>query len=164
MKSMNRRFVSGMLYCLIVLIVPNQTAGQTAPQLEILSKSDATAMFALSKDAWNKNVFLAASLGIGKPIESPDGTFKMGTRHGDGIFMLVKPNYGADHSKPEFIQVSVYYPSDHSDIINDETTLKELETHTQRQMQPEYDVIIIPEEFSDGLMLCIIIHEASRTP
>ena len=157
---MKRTFETLIVSSLCVLFLTVQSEAQIESSLEILSKSDAQLMFTLDKKTWNQNVLNAASLGMAKPIRGLDGVIQMGTKHADGIFMVVSPDYGENSGKPSFIQVGVMYTTAIANLMSGNTLL-EIEKATVQQMQPEFDVMMTSESTESGLLILFTIMESS---
>ncbi len=116
------------------------STAQEQPPLEILSKEDAKATFALSRAEWENNLRAAVAAGVARAILSPTEAPGMLTEQPGGMILVVRPLFGKDNLKPEAIQVSVGYRSPISPTISD-SALEDAVQRAKTQMSPEYFVI-----------------------
>src|SRR3546814_358645 len=95
---------------LMMLLLPATAVAQEAtPTIEILSKDDARAMFAMTKNQWHSNVYQAVSAGMARPMGTPETGYGMAMNTPDGDLLVVKPVYSKNELTPDFIQVTVGY-------------------------------------------------------
>ena len=127
--------------------------------VEILSKDDAQAMFAMTENQWLANVQGAVASGMAKPIGTPESGVGMAMSTAEGDILMVGPSYGEDKQNPEFIQVTVGYRDPRSALFTD-TALDETIQAAQSQMQPEYDVMANVERITGGVSIFFIITES----
>jgi len=74
--------------------------------------------------------------------------------------MIVKPDYGNNPDKPDFIQVTVAYLSQFASVF-DEQGRRELLENTKKQMAPEYNVILNYEVVQGRPTFFFLILEAA---
>src|SRR3546814_10573040 len=82
------------------------------PTIEILSKDDARAMFAMTKNQWHSNVYQAVSAGMARPMGTPETGYGMAMNTPDGDLLVVKPVYSKNELTPDFIQRSEEHTSE----------------------------------------------------
>lgn len=122
---------------------------------DILSKADADAMFALSKDEWNANVLAAAAAGAAKAIPGSGNVLKMGTRQEVGL-LVVAPSYDDSPGHPSFLQVSIFYERKISSLMTGDA-LNSIKQKASYELAPEYNVAMVREEMASGLLLMFFI-------
>jgi hypothetical protein len=96
-----------LLLALLALLFPVRTFSQ-APAVEILSKEDARTVFSMSKEQWLANVQQAVVAGAARPMGSRENGIGMAMSTPDGD-LLVRPSYGDNNQRPDFIQITVGY-------------------------------------------------------
>jgi hypothetical protein len=126
--------------------------------LEILSKSDALQLFAMSKQQWQQNVAAVVAAGLG--TRAGDGTvLSMKTPVG---YVITRPDYSRGNSRPAFVQVTVAYPPGGPIPPFTDVLAAEAIAHAQQQMAPEFDVIGNMERVQGGLAFFFIISERPK--
>ena len=150
-----------LIAVLVVLFPFKVLAQEPAPMVEILSKDDAQAMFAMTEDQWLANVQGALASGMAKPIGTPESGVGMAMSTAEGDILIVRPSYGEDKQNPEFIQVTVGYHDPRSAVLTD-AALNEAIQAAQAQMKPEYDVMANVERITGGVSLFFIITEGKH--
>ena len=126
--------------------------------IDLLSKDDAQNTFRLSRSAWNRSVLLAEEFGSAKASGNPETglTLLKATPHG---ILGVKPDYDTTSDAPDFIVVSVTYPTPTCDLLTDAQAAEVLQT-TARQMEPEFAVSGNVERGRDSLAIYFMITKA----
>jgi hypothetical protein len=149
------------LIVLIVLFPFMVLAQESAPMVEILSKDDAQAMFAMTEVQWLANVQGAVASGMATPIGSSESGVGMAMTTAEGDLLIVRPSYGEDKQNPEFIQVTVGYRHPRSALLTD-AALNETIQAAQAQMKPEYDVMGNVERITGRVSIFFIITESKQ--
>lgn len=124
----------------------------------ILSKDDARVMFSMSKDQWLANVQQAVTTGVANAMGTPETGLGMATSTPGGDLLIVRPNYGENDQKPDFIQVTVGYREPRATLLTD-SVLEDAIQAARAQMEPEYDVIGTVERLPGGVSVFFIITE-----
>ena len=145
-----------LLLALIVLV--NSALGVFSQEVEILSKDDARELFSMTKDQWYSNVHEAAAAGAAEAVGTPETGLGMAMSSPGGDLLIVKPNYGDNPQKPDFIQVTVGYREPTAAFLTD-PGLEDVVEAARAQMGPEYDVIGNIERISSGLAMFFVITE-----
>ena len=122
----------------LILALPEVGSAQS---IEILSKEDAKQLFALDQFEWVQNVMLASTAGAARALRMGGTNVGMVTDHPGIGHMIVKPDYGDNPDKPDFIQVTVAYLPQFASVF-DKQRRRELLENTKKQMAPEYNVIL----------------------
>jgi hypothetical protein len=147
-------FVGTCSLFLAISIVSARAQSAEPDDQMILSKSDATMIFSLSRDQWNKNVSAAAISGEARAMGKAENGYGMVSEHVMG-FMIVNPDYSSE-DKPGFIQVSVAYRAPYSSQINDQTLMKTI-LQAREELAPEFSVIGDVQHLEGGLGVFFII-------
>src|SRR3546814_21079143 len=88
----------------MMLLLPATAVAQEAtPTIEILSKDDARAMFAMTKNQWHSNVYQAVSAGMARPMGTPETGYGLATNTPDGDMPVVKQVYTKNKITTDFI-------------------------------------------------------------
>tara|TARA_B100002052_G_scaffold290195_1_gene308508 strand:- start:1117 stop:1602 length:486 start_codon:yes stop_codon:yes gene_type:complete len=134
----------------IALLILSKWAGAQSTVVDgdmILSKVDASQMFAMTRAQWNENVKAATLMGVSKAMGKIDRGFGMVTAHPSG-FMMVNPDF-SEEAAPDFIQVTVAYRKPFANNLSIEK-LKELVTRAKLELAPKYNVMGDVEEHEGG--------------
>ncbi len=142
---------------LMLLLLPVTVVAQEAtPTIEILSKDDARAMFAMTKDEWIANLHQAVAAGAATPMGTPETGLGMAMNTPDGDLLVVRPIYSENEQTPDFIQVTVGYRYPRSTFLTD-AALEDAIQAAKAQMMPDYDVTGSVEEMIGGISVFFII-------
>ncbi len=109
--------------CGLVIIVITSlplTTASLGQSIAILGKEDAKQVFALNQYQWIQNVARASNLGIARMLRLGRKNVGMVTEHPGIGHMIVKPDFGKNPDKPDFIQVTIAYLPRHAAIFNEE--------------------------------------------
>lgn len=143
----------------IAVLFPLLAFSQGAvPTVEILSKDDARELFSTTKEQWLARVRLTVAAGMARPMGAPETGFGMAVTTPEGDLLIVRPSYGMNEQKPDFIQVTVGYRHPRGALLTD-SLLKEAIQTAKAQMEPEYDVIGNFERIRGGLSVFFFITE-----
>lgn len=119
------------------------------PNVELLSKADATRLFGLSKDQWLQEVRQIAASGGAR--ETPgDRIPGVSTITPEGDLLTVRLDYSEGDNRPAFIQVVVGYAPARAALFND-GTLRSLVDAATREMEPEFMVMGDARRIEGGL-------------
>ncbi len=141
-----------------LLYLPTATYSQEgAPDIEILSKDDARAMFAMTRAQWVEYVRRAIVAGVAKAMGSPETGLAIATTT-PAAQLIVRPDFSGEGQKPDFIQVTVGYRYPRSALLTD-SALNDAIQASKRQMEPEYEVIGDVERIQGGVAIFFIITE-----
>ena len=144
-----------------LLNLPTATYSQEgASDIEILSKDDARAMFAMTRAQWVENVRRAVIAGVARAMGSPETALAMATTTPTGV-LFVKPDFSGEGRKPDFIQVTVGYRYPKSALLTD-SALNDAVQASKKQMEPEYEVIGNVERIQGEVAIFFIITEKKR--
>ena len=121
--------------------------------LELLSKADAQAIFAMTRDEWTENVRGAVATGMATAGGTPDSGLCMNMVTETGL-LSVTPDY-SEEGKPDFIQVTVAYPSPPKHLSK--AALDDAIGTATDQMKPEYKVVGRAEWIMQGLAVFFTI-------
>lgn len=134
---------------------------QEPAKIEILSKDDARAIFAMTRAEWVENVRRAVMAGAAKATGSPDsGGVTMHTSNQTG-HLSVRPDY-SDDGRPDFILVTVGYRAPTAGLLSD-AALDEAIEQAEKQMAPEYEVMGTVERLDGGVAIFFTIMERDAT-
>lgn len=122
--------------------------------LEILSKDDAGAIFAMTRAEWTENVRRAVMGGAARATGSPESGLAMVTNTGAGE-LFVRPDYSCE-GRPDFIHVTVGYRS--ATVLTD-AVLNDAIKLAEQQMEPEYEVTGHAERLKGGVAVHLVITE-----
>jgi hypothetical protein len=122
--------------------------------LEILSKEDAGAIFAMTRAEWTKNVQRAVMAGAARSAGNPESGLAMVTTTRAGE-LFVRPDY-SDEGTPNFIHVTVGF---RSPTVFTDAVLNDAIKSTEQQMVPEYDVTGHAERLKGGVAIHLVIME-----
>jgi hypothetical protein len=147
------------LIVLIVLCPFMVPAQESPPMVEILSKDDTQAMFAMTEEQWLANVQGNVASRMARPIGTPESGVGMAMSTAEGDILMVRPSYGENKQNPQFIQVTVGYLDPRSALPTG-AALNEAIQAAQAQMKPEYDVIGNVERISGGVSMFFISTES----
>ena len=126
-----------------------------AEEFELLSKDDARAMFAMTREQWILNVQAAASAGSAKAFGTPqDISMIMSKPDWD---LIVKPNYRGNESRPDIIQVTVAYRDPKAAVIFTDTAISSLTQQAKKQLAPEFDVHANAERIQNRVVIFFLI-------
>ena len=142
------------------LISPSVALVQEAANLELLSKDDARAIFAMTRAEWAENVRRAVATGAARATgksESGGVTMVTTTQAGE---LFVRPDY-SDEGRPDFILVTVGYRSPPAELLSDASLNDAIEL-AKRQMEPEYEVTGRVERLEAGAAVFFTIMEKDR--
>lgn len=148
--------VAAMLLSLIAAL-----AQGGAPDLEILSKDDARAIFAMTRSEWVENVQRAVTAGAARAMGRPESggvTMVMTSQAGE---LFVRPDY-SDEGTPDFLIVTVGYRSPTVEPLTD-AALNDAIERAKRQMEPEYEVTGRVERLEGSLAIFFTITEKNRS-
>ena len=146
---------------LATLSVLFATLYAVAQEAEILSKDDARRMFGMSQEVWLADVQAAVSAGQAIPMGDQGSGIGMAMNMADGSLLIVRPSYGRDSSRPDFIQVIVGYREPLNPLLT-ESTLEETIRAAQQQMSPEYSVFGTVEDLPGGIGIFFSISETAE--
>ena len=150
-------FLRAALVCLLTVTASASARGQLgADEIEILSKEDAHAVFAMSQADWLANVDQAVQLGAASPWGDEATGLGMATLTEDGDTLIVRPLYEGDPARPAAIQVVVGYRGVRASNIDD-AGARDVVRGAARQMAPEYQVVGEFQRTDDGLMILFMI-------
>ena len=150
-----------VLMLVVVLYLPTATYSQDiASDIEILSKDDARAMFAMTRIQWVENVRRLVISGVTKAMGSPETGLAMATTTPTGQLM-VRPDYSGEGRKPYLVQVMIGYRYPMSALLTD-SALNDAIQASKRQMEPEYDVIGNVERIRGEVAIFFIITEKKQ--
>ncbi len=142
----------------LAALLPFKVLAQEPTSVEILSKDDTQAMFAMTEDQWLANVQQAVASGIARSMGTPEVGIMMAVSTAEDDILMVRPSYGENKQKPEFVQVVVGFRYPRSELLTKEK-LKEAIHVAKEQMKPEFMVIGHVEEIADGISIDFIIDE-----
>jgi hypothetical protein len=138
-----------------IFLSPITAMGQRgALDLEILSKDDVGAIFAMTRAEWTENVRRAVMAGAASATGSPESGLAMVTNTGAGE-LFVRPNYN-DQGRPDFIHVTVGY---RSPTVLTDAVLNGAIKLVEQQMEPEYEVTGHAERLKGGVAVHLVITE-----
>ena len=143
-------------------IAPQGSMAQEQPPLEILSKEDAKATFALSRAEWESNLRAAVMAGAARAMSSPTEASTMVTEQSGGMILMVRPLFQKDNLKPEALQVTVGYRSQLSRTLSD-SALNDAIKLAKSQMSPEYTVIGNVSRSAGGIAIFFMIMENQKS-
>jgi hypothetical protein len=138
----------------VTMLLSPVTAQTGTLELEILSKDDAGAIFAMTRAEWTENVRRAVMGGAARATGSPESGLAMvtNTRAGE---LFVRPNYNGE-GRPDFIHVTVGYSS--TTVLTD-AVLNDAIKLAEQQMEPEYEVTGHAERLKGGVAVHLVITE-----
>ena len=130
------------------------TAQTGTLELEILSKGDAGAIFAMTRAEWTESVRRAVMGGAARATGSPESGIALvtNTRAGE---LFVRPDYNGE-GRPDFIHVTVRYSS--ATVLTD-AVLNDAIKLAEQQMEPEYKVTGHAERLKGGVAVHLVIRE-----
>jgi len=133
---------------------------QETAKVEILSKDDARALFAMTRAQWVENVQQAVMAGVAEATGRPEsGGVTMHTRTQVGV-LSVRPDY-SDEGRPDFILMTVGYRAPAAGLLSD-AVLDEAIEQSKQQMAPEYEVMGRVERLEGGVAIFFTIMESDR--
>jgi hypothetical protein len=128
----------------------------SANEEAIYSKADAALMFSMTLDDWNTNVVNAHASGVGVGIGQPENGYGLAMQTAVGQ-ILVNPYYSSPET-PEFLQVTIVYPSEIARNLTLEG-LKETGQTAVEQMLPEFTMTYEVESFEGGFLKISFIRQ-----
>jgi hypothetical protein len=133
---------------------------QEGVNLEILSKEDARAIFAMTRAEWVENVRQAVMAGAARATGKPEsgGVTMVTTTQAAELF--VRPDY-SDEGRPDFILLTVGFRSPTAERLSD-AALDDAINLAARQMEPEYEVTGRAERLEGGAAVFFTIMEKDR--
>lgn len=145
------------LVILALVVLGSHIAVAISQDVTIPSKDYTRAMFSMTKDDWNSNVQQAVAVGAAEAAGAPETGLAIATTTPDRI-LIVKPDYGLNIQKPEFIHVTVGYREQSAALLTN-LAVQEMIRVAREKMQPEYRVMGDFERLHNGLSVHFTIFE-----
>jgi hypothetical protein len=141
----------------VILLSAHPTHSQT--QIEILSKEDTRAVFAMNREQWERNSEAIIAQGRAIPWRIPGEVTGIIIEQPGGMSVWTRPLYeNAESPKPMALQVLTAYREPLAGTLADRV-LREAVVEARRQLAPEYHVDGKVERVPQGVFISFMILE-----
>ena len=132
-----------------------------AQEVELLSKKDTQAVFAMTRAHWISNVVNSVAAGQAKAMGTPVSGLSMVTTTPQA-HLIVKPDYTSSEQRPDFVQVTVAYLDPKVSVVMKDAVLRSAIESAEKQLAPEFNVIANFEQIQNRLVIYFMIYRKER--
>jgi len=128
-----------------------------AQEIELLSKKDAQAVFAMTRANWISNVENSVAAGKAEAMGTPASGLAMVITTVQAR-LIVKPDYTSNEQRPDFVQVTVAYLDPKVSAVMKDAMLRSAIEAAEKQLAPEFSVIGNFEKIQGRSVIFFLIH------